>query len=238
MDRIDRLIYQRKIIQNDDVFSFSIDAILLAHFAKVPKRGHVVDLCAGNGAIGLMMSAKTEGAVDLVEIQPRLAMMAQKSVELSHLEGQITVINDDLKKALSYIKADSVDVVVCNPPYFTATDHSKINPNDHLAIARHELLTNLDEVLKISNQLLKTKGHFFMVHRPERLLDILQTMEKYQIMPKRLQFIYPKKDKEANIVLIEGIKLGKKSGLKVLPALIVHEENGEYTKEMQAIFDE
>lgn len=238
MDRVDRLIYQRQIIQNDDVFSFSLDAILLAHFAKVPKRGRVVDLCAGNGAIGLMMSAKTEGTVDLVEIQPRLAMMAQKSVELNHLEEQITVINDDLKKALSYIKSDSVDVVVCNPPYFTVADHSKINPNDHLAIARHELLTNLDEVLKIGNQLLKTKGHFFMVHRPERLLDILQTMEKYQIMPKRLQFIYPKKDKEANIVLVEGIKIGKKSGLKVLPALIVHEENGEYTKEMQAIFDE
>lgn len=237
MERVDRLANGLKIIQSDDVFSFSVDAVLLANFAHLTKYSHVVDLCSGNGAVGLMVSHKTQGPIELVEIQSRLAEMAERSVRLNQLEDRVEVINADLKEALSYIKADSVDAVLCNPPYFAVHDHSRVNPNDYLALARHELTTNLDEVLAMTSRLLKTKGHLFMVHRPDRLLDIIRSMEKYQVTPKRMQLIYPKKHKEANILLIEGIKQGKAEGFKVLEPFVVHNEDGSYTDEMQVLFN-
>lgn len=235
MERIDQLTSSLKIIQSDDVFSFSVDAVLLANFAHVRPSSHVVDLCAGNGAVGLMMSQKTKGAIEMVEIQERLAHMAKRSVELNHLEQQITVIHDDLNNALNHIAHDSVDNIVCNPPYFGCNEQSRINPNPYLAIARHELTFQLSQLMSISKKLLKTKGHLYLVHRPDRLLDIIYEMEAAQIEPKRIQFVYPKLNKEANIVLVEGIKQGKKSGLTIMPPFIVHQANNDYTEEMKRV---
>lgn len=236
MERIDYLNqHGTRIIQSDDVFAYSTDALLLSHFTWLPKNGNIVDLCAGNGAIGLNIAHKTQAKITLIEIQERLADMARRSIQLNHLENQVNVIQAPLNQSLDFIKADSVDAITCNPPYFKTHPNSKTNPNPHLALARHELMTNLDEIIQISHQLLKTKGHLSMVHRPDRLLDILSAMQKTSIVPKRLQFVYPSTNKPANMILIEGIKQGKTEGFKVLPPFIMYDEHHHYTAEMDVI---
>ncbi|EPH97707.1 MULTISPECIES: tRNA1(Val) (adenine(37)-N6)-methyltransferase [unclassified Enterococcus] len=232
-ERIDQLYAADiKIIQSREVFSFSLDAVLLAAFARVPKRGKIVDLCAGNGAVGLFMSKKTNAAIDLIELQPRLADMARRSVALNHLDEQMTVHTLDLKNSLTVIKPDSCDVVTCNPPYFKGLPTNKKNPNPYLAVARHEIETTLDEVITVSGKLLKTNGRLVMVHRPERFLEILTLMQAHRIIPKRARFVYPRPGKEANILLIEGIKDGKSEGFKVEAPLFTYDEQGEYMPEV------
>ena len=229
-ERIDQLYAEDiQIIQSSQVFSFSLDAVLLANFPNIPKRGTIVDLCAGNGAVGLFVSRRTNAHIYQVELQEKLADMAKRSIELNHLEEQMTVFQIDLKDSLSKIKHNSVDLLLCNPPYFKNVPTGIKNPNPHLAIARHELHTNLEEVLEMSARLLKTNGRLALVHRPDRFLDILNTMQKYRLAPKRVQFVYPKEGKEANILLIEAIKDGKTDGFKVAPPIITYDENGEYT---------
>ncbi|WP_165005407.1 MULTISPECIES: tRNA1(Val) (adenine(37)-N6)-methyltransferase [unclassified Enterococcus] len=233
-ERIDQLYAEDiKIIQSAQVFSFSLDAVLLAHFARVPKKGQIVDLCAGNGAVGLFLSKRTRAAIDAIELQPRLADMARRSVSLNQLDDQMTVHTLDLKDSLSVVRHNSCDLVVCNPPYFKGLPTSKKNPNEHLAIARHEIHTTLEQVIDISAKLLKTNGRFAMVHRPDRFLEILTVMQACHIMPKRVQFVYPKEGKEANILLIEGIKEGKTDGFKIAPPLLTYDKNGEYTPEVR-----
>lgn len=229
-ERIDQLYAEGiKIIQSPDVFSFSLDAVLLANFPRIPKRGKIVDLCAGNGAVGLFIAGKTQGQIEMIELQERLADMAKRSVALNQLEEQITVHNLDLKHSLQAIPADSVDLLLCNPPYFKDLPTNSKNPNPHLAIARHEIHASLTDVLKTASQLLKMSGRFAMVHRPERFLEILELMQTYRIAPKRVQFVYPKADKDANILLIEGIKDGKTEGFKVAPPLVTYGTDGKYT---------
>lgn len=228
-ERIDQLYAEGiKIIQSSKVFSFSIDAVLLANFPTLPKKGHIVDLCAGNGAVGLFASKKTQAQITQIELQPRLVDMGQRSICLNHLEHQLTMVELNLSFAPSVIAPDSVDLVLCNPPYFKEQPKSQKNPNPHLAIARHEIHTTLAEVVSVSAKLLKTNGRLAMVHRPDRFLDILHAMEAANIAPKRIQFVYPKEGKEANILLIEGIKQGKKDGFRVLPPLIIFNESNEY----------
>ena len=235
-ERIDQLFADDiKIIQSKEVFSFSIDAVLLANFPRFPKKGMIVDLCAGNGAVGLFASRKTQAPITQIEIQPRLADMGKRSILLNHLEQQLTMIELDLKKAATVIKPDSVDLILCNPPYFKELPTSQKNPNTYLAIARHEIATSLEEIIHVSAKLLKTNGRLAMVHRPDRFLDILHAMELENIAPKRIQFVYPKVRKEANILLIEGIKQGKKDGLRVLPPLYIYNENNDYQPEMKAM---
>ena len=237
-ERVDRIISQDlDIIQSPSVFSFSLDAILLADFAQVPKhqKGKVVDLCAGNGVIGLILSQKTKSPIIGIELQERLANMAVRSIQMNHLEPQVSIINGAIGDATSWIKHDSVDVVTCNPPYFAATEKSTRNPNQHLAIARHELHTNLDEVMKVTSGLLKMNGKAYFVHRPDRLLEILETMKAHRLAPKKLRFVYPKIGKEANTILIEGIKDGKDTGFRVLPPLIVYDEENNYLPEVSAM---
>lgn len=237
-ERVDRIISQDlDIIQSPSVFSFSLDAILLADFAQVPKhhKGKVVDLCAGNGVIGLILSQKTKSPIIGIELQKRLANMAERSIQMNHLEPQVSIINGAIGDATSWIKHDSVDVVTCNPPYFAATEKSTRNPNQHLAIARHELHTNLDEVMKVTSGLLKMNGKAYFVHRPDRLLEILETMKAHRLAPKKLRFVYPKIGKEANTILIEGIKDGKDTGFRVLPPLIVYDEENNYLPEVSAM---
>ena len=233
-ERIDQLYAEDiKIIQSSQVFSFSLDAVLLAHFSRVPKKGQIVDLCAGNGAVGLFLSKRTQAAIDAIELQPRLADMARRSIALNHLDEQMTVHTIDLKDSLSVVRHNSCDLVVCNPPYFKGLPTNKTNPNKHLAIARHEIHTTLEEVIDNSSKLLKTNGRFAMVHRPERFLEIIKIMQNHRIAPKRIQFVYPKAGKEANILLVEGIKDGKLDGFKVAPPLITYDADGEYTAEIR-----
>ena len=237
-ERVDRIISQNlDIIQSPSVFSFSLDAILLADFAQIPKhhKGKIVDLCAGNGVIGLILSQKTKSPIIGIELQERLANMAERSIQMNHLEPQVSVINGAIGDATDWIKHDSVDVVTCNPPYFAATEKSTRNPNQHLAIARHELHTNLDEVMKVTSGLLKMNGKAYFVHRPDRLLEILETMKAHRLAPKKLRFVYPKIGKEANTILIEGIKDGKDTGFRVLPPLIVYDEENNYLPEVSAM---
>lgn len=233
-ERIDQLYAEDiQIIQSPEVFSFSLDAVLLANFPTIPKKGSIVDLCAGNGAVGLFVSRKTQAEIKQMEIQPRLADMGSRSIVLNQLEQQMTMIEGDIKDWNNYILSDSVDLVLCNPPYFKELPQSKKNPNPYLAVARHEIKTNLSEVINIASHTLKMNGHLALVHRPERLLAILDEMRRFRIAPKRIQFVYPKAGKDANILLVDGIKDGKEDGLKILPPLITYNEQNEYQPEIR-----
>ena len=236
-ERIDQLFSTDvKIIQNKEVFSYSIDSVLLSRFPKIPKKGLIVDLCSGNGAVGLFASTRTEAPITLVELQERLADMAKRSVTLNQLEDQVTVVNDDLNNLLDHAPRSQVDLILCNPPYFKATETSKKNLSEHYLLARHEITTNLEEICQVARHALKSNGRIAMVHRPDRFLDIIDTMRQYNLAPKRIQFIYPKMGREANMLLIEAIKDGSTDGLKILPPLFVHKENGDYTDEIFEIY--
>lgn len=236
-ERIDQLYSdQVKIIQNKDVFSYSIDSVLLSRFPKIPSRGLIVDLCSGNGAVGLFASQQTKARIVEVEIQERLADMAQRSIKLNQLEEQVSMICDDLKNLLDYVPRSGVDLILCNPPYFKASETSKKNLSEHYLLARHEITTNLEEICQISRHALKSNGRLAMVHRPDRFIDILDCLRQYGLAPKRIQFVYPKVGKDANMLLIEAIKDGSIDGLKILPPLIVHQDNGVYTDQIKQIY--
>ncbi|KJW12208.1 tRNA1(Val) (adenine(37)-N6)-methyltransferase [Levilactobacillus spicheri] len=234
-ERIDQLYSQDiQIIQSPEVFAFSLDAVLLAAFAKLPARANsqTVDLCAGNGAVGLFMSHQTRGQIAEVELQPRLADMARRSVVLNHLEDQMTVYEGDLADVTQWIPKDSVDVVTCNPPYFADLPDSQKNPNQYLAIARHEITTDLATVVATTSGLLKMNGKAYFVHRPDRLLQLLTLMAQHRLAPKRIRLVYPKPGKEANMVLVEAIKDGKPGGLRFLAPLTVYDDQGQYQSEV------
>ncbi|MFT8457944.1 MAG: tRNA1(Val) (adenine(37)-N6)-methyltransferase [Liquorilactobacillus ghanensis] len=232
-ERIDMLYASNiKVIQSPEVFSFSLDAVLLADFARPSRKtkGKVVDLCAGNGAVALFLTDKTPAAITAVEIQPRLADMAQRSVQLNHLEGQVSVLPIAAQKVFDYVPKDSVDTVTCNPPYFADLPQSRKNPNQYLAIARHEIAINLEEIVAISSGLLKTKGKLFLIQRPERFSELLELFPKYHLAVNEVRLVYPKAAKAANMVLIEAIKYGSKTGIKFLPPLTVYDQTGKYTQ--------
>lgn len=236
-ERIDQLMqYDLEIIQSPDVFSYSLDAILLNNFTHIRKRDDlkIMDLCAGNGAVALMLSQKTKSHIYAVEIQAELADMAQRSVQLNHLDERISIIHKDLKD-VSTEHYDSVDVITCNPPYFRLEEDGIINPNEYLAVARHEIHLTLDELcLKIS-QLLKMNGKAYLVYRPDRFLEMMDKMRKYNIMPKKVRFIHANEKSNANMVLVEGIKHGRANGLQMLPPLYVHQKDGSYQEEVRRI---
>lgn len=236
-ERIDQLMqYDLDIIQSPNVFSFSLDAVLLGVFAHLRKRDDlkILDLCSGNGAVALMLSQKTKSPIYAIEIQEELADMAKRSVEMNHLEHQITVIHKDLKE-ISTEHYDSVDVITCNPPYFPLKEEGTVNPNKHLAIARHEVHVTLDELMYKISKLLKMNGKAYLVHRPDRFLELMDVMRKYNVVPKRVRFIHPTEDMSANMVLVEGIKYGKEAGFQMLPPLYVHDKSGAYRSEVRKI---
>ena len=223
-----------KIVQDPEMFSFSLDSVLLPNFITINKNiNKILDIGTGNGPIPLILSTKTKAHITGIEIQKEVSQMAKESVRLNKLENQITIINEDIKKDI--FENETFDVITCNPPYFEVKDESKFNKNDYKTIARHEINLNLDELFKIAKKILKNNGIIGLVHRPERLLDIIITMKKYNIEPKKIRFIYPKKDKESNILLIEGKKNGNK-GLKILPPLYSHNEDGTYTEQIKKYF--
>lgn len=236
-ERLDYLLSAKdlKIIQSPSVFSYSLDAVLLAHFASIPiQKGRILDLCTGNGVIPLLLSRRTHAKIIGVEIQERLVDMAVRSIELNQLSNQISVIHEDLKHLQPIFGHSGFDVVTCNPPYFKTPKFTEYNKNDYLTIARHEVLCTLEDVVKALKLHVKPGGKVVMVHRPGRLVDILTLFRKYRLEPKRLQFIYPKKGKDANMLLIEGIRDGK-ADLKLLPPLFIYEDDSTYTKEARDI---
>ncbi|MCA0972732.1 tRNA1(Val) (adenine(37)-N6)-methyltransferase [Halobacillus litoralis] len=236
-ERIDFLLAEEnmRIIQSESVFAFSLDAVLLADFTYVPKtRGKILDLCTGNGVIPLFLSTRSEVPITGVEIQERLYDMALRNIELNELGDQLSMIHGDLKEMPAYYGNNKFDLVTCNPPYFPTPKTEQKNLNEHLAIARHEIHCTLEEVIESLSKLAKSGGKVAMVHRPERLVDILTLFRQYKIEPKRMRLVYPKKGKEANILLIEGTRDGK-PGLDVLPPLYALTDSGDYTPELRKI---
>ncbi len=225
-----------KIYQDTDAFNFSIDSMLLASFATITKRvNKICDLCTGNAPIPLYLSLRTKALIKGVEVQKESFDLANKSIIENKLDNQIEVINDNLINIHEKLGKNVFDLVTCNPPFFKIGDHN-INPNDKKAIARHEILANLDDIVKEASILLNSKGTFSMVHRPTRLIEIIDTFRKYKIEPKRLQFIYPKENAECNHILIEGVKDGA-PGLKVLNPIYVYQNDGKWTKEILKIYN-
>lgn len=226
-ERIDDLLTESnlKIIQSREVFSFSLDAVLLSRFAKLPKKGRVADFCSGNGVIPLLCSDKTNAQIDAIEIQPRLAEMARRNVKMNGLEHQIEVIEADLKEYATYAGNGIYDAITVNPPYMRPTAGDK-NDNEHYAIARHEIYCTIEDIAKATCKLLRPGGKIFIVHRPSRLAEITDALRKWKIEPKLIQFIHPYADAEANMVLIEATRDGKPD-IRVLPPQIVYNKAGE-----------
>ncbi|MFD2370138.1 tRNA1(Val) (adenine(37)-N6)-methyltransferase [Brevibacillus sp. GCM10020057] len=235
-ERIDDLLtHEMKIIQSHEVFCFSMDAVLLARFASAPKRGRILDFCTGNGAIPLIMTTRTpEATFEGIEIQERLYSMASRNVALNGLEGRITMYHGDVKEAVELFGHAKFDVITCNPPYMPATSGEK-NISEHFAIARHEIMLSLEDVIRTASQLLKNGGKLAMVHRSTRLIEIISLMRQYGIEPKRMRLVYPRRDAEPNMVLIEGMRGGKPE-LRIAPPLIVYENGEEYCEELQEIY--
>lgn len=223
-----------KIIQDDESFRFSIDSILLPNFVTMNKdTKKVLDIGTGNAPIPLILSTKTKAQITGIEIQEQSAELAKKSVKLNHLENQIQIIHDDIR--IYPFEPEEFDVITCNPPFFKVSEHSHFNENDSKTIARHEVTLTLEDVLKIARKLLKNSGIIALVHRPERMVDILLEMRKNNIEPKKIQYVYPKKNENSHILLIEGKKNGN-HGLKILPPLYVHQKDGSYTEEVTKYF--
>lgn len=226
-----------KIYQNSDWFMFSLDSVLLPNFVTIPKNiDKILDLGTGNAPIPLILSTKTNATIYGIEIQKDLYDLALKNVKENELEKQIKLINDDIKNLNKYFEQGSFSLIVSNPPYFKIEEESKLNECIQKTIARHELKITLDELVKSASQLLKNKGIFAIVHRTDRLIEIIEAFRKYNITPKRIQLIYPKTNSNSNMVLVEGVKSGN-NGLKILSPIIAHKENGEYTEEIKKIFE-
>lgn len=236
-ERLDFLLTDEsmEIIQSPSVFSFSLDAVLLANFTYVPiKKGELLDLCTGNGVIPLLLSRRSYGHITGVEIQQRLVDMARRNVQMNQLGEQITMLHGDLKEMQQELGHSSFDVVTCNPPYFSTPAVTEHNRNEYLTIARHEVYCTLDDVVKACKLHVRPGGKVAMVHRPGRLVDILTLFRKHRLEPKRLRFVYPKMGREANMLLVEGIRDGKPD-LKILPPLYIYHDDGTYTKEAEDI---
>ena len=226
-----------KIIQGKDNFKFGIDAFLLAWFAHDGIRNgqSVVDLCTGTGIIPLLLSASSRAVhISGLEIQDKSADMAKRSLELNNLTQKIEIIHGDVKKVPDYYKKHSVEAVTCNPPYMIA-DHGKQNPNDEKAIARFEVLCNLEDIISAADYLLKEKGVFYMIHRPFRLSEIFSALARHGMEIKRMRFVHPYSDKEPNMVLIEARK-NARARVTVEKPLVVYKEAGIYTEEIQKIY--
>lgn len=225
-----------QIIQHPGRFCFGMDAVLLSDYAKAKSGDCCIDLCCGNGIVPILMDGRYEGAhFTGLEIQEQAFDLARRSVELNHQQDRVAMVRGDIREIDSIFPKASFDVVTCNPPYMTE-NHGLVNPNDTKAIARHEILCSLEDVIKAAAYLLKPKGRFYMVHRPFRLVDIYCLMRQYKIEPKSERLVYPFIDKEPNMVLIEAI-LDSKPRLKCDPPLIVYSEPGKYTDEIYEIYD-
>jgi tRNA1Val (adenine37-N6)-methyltransferase len=231
-ERIDDL--QRNgyhIIQKKNGFCFGMDAVLLSGFATVKKGERAIDLGTGTGIIPILLTAKTEGEhYTGLEIQPEVADMAARSVRLNGLEERLDIAQGDIKEASRLFGKASFDVVTSNPPYMTDT-HGLKNPDIPKAIARHEVLCTLEDVVREASLLLRTGGRFYMVHRPRRLAEIISVLRQYKLEPKRMKMVHPFIDKEANMVLIEAVRGGGVM-MNVEAPVIVFQAPGVYSEEI------
>ena len=237
-ERIDDLEFKNlKIIQNKDGFCFGIDSVLLSDFAKnIKKDSMVLDLGTGTGIIPILLCGKTKlKKVTGIELQEEVAKMAKKSIKLNNLEDKFNVINENILNLNKIYENQTFDVIVSNPPY-KKKDTGITNENEKKIISRHEISDSLEDFIKISKDLLKDKGEFYMVHRPERLVDIFELMRKYKIEPKILKMVYSYKNKEPKLILIKGVK-NAKPFLKVESNLYIYEDTGKYTKEILKIYN-
>ncbi len=225
-ERLDDLqIGGLELIQDPKKFCFGVDAVFLSDFVRVRPGENVLDLGTGNGIIPVLLSAKTEARhITGLEIQADTAEMARRSVAHNHLEDRIDIVTGDIKEAAELFKPAFFDVITTNPPYMLA-DHGMRNPDDAKAIARHEVLCSLDDILRESMRLMQDKSRFYMIHRPFRLTEIMIKMHQYKIEPKRIRFVHPYIDKEPAMVLIEGVR-GAKPRVTVEPPLIIYDRNG------------
>lgn len=223
------------VIQNPDKFCFGIDAVLLSSFAIAKRDEVVIDLGTGTGIIPILMEAKSEARQFRgLEIQKESVNMAKRSVKMNNQQDKIEIVHGDIKEASSIFGQGIFDVVTSNPPYMINSS-GIVNPDKPKAIARHEILCTLEDVVREGSKLLKTNGRMYMVHRPTRLVEIFTTLTKYKLEPKRMRLVCPFVDKEPNMVLIEAIK-GAKSMIKVEKPLIVYKSVGEYTDEIYDIY--
>lgn len=233
----DLLNYQGlKIYQNPKWFSFSLDSVLLADFVKVNNKMRIIDFCSGNAPIPLFLSTKTKSSIIGVELQKEVFDLALKSVKINNLQNQIKILNMDVNDVSKIFDTDYFDLITCNPPYFKISDQSNVNDNLVKAIARHEITLNLENVFKTARKILKNNGKIAMVHRTDRLIDILFLMRQNNIEPKRMKIVYPFKNAKSNLILIEGTKNGK-PGFEIEKSMIVHNDDGSYSNEVQRIFN-
>ena len=224
-----------KIIQRSDYFNFSIDSLLISEFVNLTKNTKkILDIGTGNAVIPLFLSKRTSAKIYGVEIQEISYQLALRNISINNLNEQIYIIYDNIK---NYFTVGSFDIVLSNPPFFKVTENKELlNDLEQLSIARHEIELNLDELIEISSKLVKDRGYFYLVHRADRLSEILVTLQKYNFEAKKIKFCYTTKHKNAKIVLIEAIKNGK-VGLTILPPLVINKDNGEYTDEVLKMFE-
>lgn len=237
-ERIDELeLNNLKIIQKNNGFCFGIDSVLLSDFArKIKNNSKVLDLGTGTGILGILLCAKTNlKQITGIEIQKDIADMATRSIQLNNLQGKFDILNCNIKDIDKLLKIDSYDAIVTNPPY-KKPNSGKINENKTKLISRHEIEANLDDFIRISFKMLKDKGTLYMVHRAERIVDILSTMRKYKMEPKRIRFVYSNKNSESKLVLLEATK-NAKPFVKIERPLYVYNENGDYTQELLQIYN-
>lgn len=224
-----------KIIQDPKGFCFGVDAVLLSNFCEIKRNAKVVDLGTGTGIIPILIAGKSNAKeIYGVEIQKTVADMAKRSVELNKLGERINIINKDLKALDNLIDVNSIDVVVSNPPYMSLGSGLK-NPESSKAISRHEIKCTLEDIIKTAGKLLKHNGHFYLIHRPHRLVDIMCLCRKYKLEPKKIRFIHPNRNKKPNLLLLKCIKAAK-SELKFLNPLYVYNQEGDYTDEIYEIY--
>jgi tRNA1(Val) A37 N6-methylase TrmN6 len=227
-----------KIVQDDEWFNFSLDSVLLPNFVKIKKNDKkILDLGTGNAPIPMILSTMTDADIYGIELQKEVYELAVESLKANNLQDRIKIINDNIKNLDKYFEPNSFDVIVSNPPYFKYNEKSNINESIQKTIARHEKEITLSEIIFTAKKFLNNNGTFAMIHRTDRLIEIIEEFKKNNIEPKRIRLIYPKSGQESNMVLIEGRKNGN-IGLKILPPLIAHNDNGEYTDEVKEMFKE
>ena len=239
MERLDDILGYRdlKIYQNSNFFSFSLDSIILANYASIRLRDKkIVDFCTGNGVVPMILSRRTKNNIIGIEVQDKLVELANKSIEYNKLTDRISIICNDVKD-YSKEHLNEFDLVLCNPPYFKVEDNSTFNDSYEKKIARHEVLINLDEICECSKKVLKDNGKFCIVHRSDRLMDVLESFRKHGIEPKRIKFVYDNIEKESTLVLVEGQKCGK-VGLKVDKPLVLYNLDGSITEEYKRLQEE
>lgn len=225
-----------KIIQNKKWFCFGMDAVLLTNYCEIKNNSSIVDLGTGTGIIPILLSGKKNySKAYAIEIQEEVAEMAKRSVELNNLQDKIEILNIDLKNILNHLEPNSFDAVISNPPY-KLNNSGIINPLDKKAISRHEIMCSLEDVISTAASLLKQYGRFYMVHRPDRLADIMCLLRKYRLEPKQIRFVHPRAYEKPNMVLVRATKHGNPE-LKFDPPLYIYDEDGKYTKDVYEIYN-